>query len=399
MKVIALPANAIRLGVPIPVSLRDESGRLLLARGSIVETESARQKLMARGVYVDEAESEPFIRALAGKLDSMVRGNALLGEIANATGDGAAFYGTPEKPRNPEAVWPDLVLRASSLLRDAPSSDFSARLLKLQDDVLDQIERHADISLLILVQHSITDARDYSAKHSLLVAVVCELAARHLTHWPEGCRLSLRCAAISMNVAMTALQDQLSTQHTAPNPKQREQIETHAARGVALLAESGVTDKLWLDAVALHHDTDSGPLTAMPPGMQLARLLQRADIFTARLSPREGRKALSATAAAQAAYLDENEQADEAGAAIIKAVGLYPPGTYVRLGNSEVALVLRRGRRANEPKVVSIIGREGLPLGAPAVRDTRVSPFNVTGSVAPHEVKVRINIERMTRLV
>ena len=80
-------------------------------------------------------------------------------------------------------------------------------------------------------------------------------------------------------------------------------------------------------------------------------------------------------------------------------MGLYPPGTYVRLGNSEVALVLRRGRRANEPKVVSIIGREGLPLGAPAVRDTRVSPFNVTGSVAPYEVKVRINIERMTRLV
>ncbi|MFM8900457.1 MAG: HD-GYP domain-containing protein [Burkholderiales bacterium] len=399
MNVIALPANVLRIGVPIPVSLRDEAGRLLLARGSIIETETARQQLLERGVYVDEAESEPFTRALAGKLDSMVRSNALLGEIANATADGGAIYATPEKPRNPEAVWPDLVLRASSLLRDAPSSDFPTRLFKLQEEVLGQIERQADVALLILVQHSISDARDYSAKHSLLVAVVCELAARHLAHWPEGCRLSLRCAAISMNVAMTALQDQLATQHVAPNPKQREQIDTHATKGVTLLTDSGVTDKLWLDAVAMHHDTPSGPLTAMPPGTQLARLLQRADIFTARLSPREGRKALSATAAAQAAYLDENKQADEAGAAIIKAVGLYPPGSYVRLGNGEVALVLRRGRRANEPKVVSIIGREGLPLGAPAVRDTRVAPFNVTGSVAPHEIKVRINIERMVRLV
>lgn len=399
MNVIALPANAIRVGVPISVSLRDETGRLLLARGSVVETESARQQLLARGVYVDEAESEPFTRALAGKLDSMVRGNALLGDIANATADSSDFHGALEKPRNPEAVWPDLVLRASSLLRDAPSAEVLGRLLKLQDDVLEQIERHADISLLILVQHSISDARDYSAKHSLLVAVVCELAARHLAHWPEGCRSSLRCAAISMNVAMTALQNQLATQHMVPNPKQREQIDTHAARGVAWLTECGVTDTLWLQAVALHHDTHSGPLTAMPPSTQLARLLQRADIFTARLSPREGRKALSATAAAQAAYLDENEQADEAGAAIIKAVGLYPPGTYVRLGNGEVALVLRRGRRANEPKVASIVGREGLPLGAPAVRDTRLAPFNVTGSVAPHEVKVRINMERMVRLV
>jgi hypothetical protein len=399
MKVVALPANAIRLGVPLPFSLRDDAGRLLLARGSVVETESLMRQLTARGVYVEEAESLPFTRALAGKLDSMVRGNALLGDIANATVDTSAFLETPDKSRHPDALWPDLVLRASSILRDAPSADFTSRLFKLQDDVLDQIERHADISLLILVQHSISDARDYSAKHSLLVAVVCELAARHLAHWPEGCRLSLRCAAISMNVAMTALQDQLATQHVAPNPKQREQIDTHAARGVAMLTASGVTDKLWLDAVSLHHDTHSGPLTSMPPGTQLARLLQRADIFTARLSPREGRKALSATAAAQAAYLDENEQADDAGAAIIKAVGLYPPGTYVRLGNGEVALVLRRGRRANEPKVVSIVGREGLPLGAPAVRDTRIAPFNVTGSVAPHEVKVRINMERMVGLV
>jgi hypothetical protein len=97
--------------------------------------------------------------------------------------------------------------------------------------------------------------------------------------------------------------------------------------------------------------------------------------------------------------LDENEQADDAGAAIIKATGLYPPGTFVRLGNGEVAMVLSRGRRANEPKVVSIIGREGLPLGAPAVRDSRVQPYNVTGSVPPHEIKVRINLERMARLV
>lgn len=398
MNVIALPANAIRLGVPIPVSLRDEAGRLLLARGSVVETESARQQLIARGVYVDEAESEPFTRALAGKLDNMVRQNTLLGRIASATPDGAVFYNAPEKPTDPVAVWPDLVLRASSLLREAPRSDFLARLTQLQEGILDQIERHADISLLILVQHAITEPRDYSAKHSLLVAVVCELAARHLTHWPDGCRSSLRSAAITMNLAMTMLQDQLATQQAAPTPKQREQIETHAARGVSLLGEAGVTDKLWLEAVALHHDTHSGPLAGMPPGTQLARLLQRADIFTARLSPREGRRALSATAAAQAAYLDENEQADEAGAAIIKATGLYPPGTYVRLGNAEVALVLRRGRRANEPKVASIVGREGLPLGAPAVRDTRVAPYNVTGSVAPHEVKVRINLERMVAL-
>ena len=116
------------------------------------------------------------------------------------------------------------------------------------------------------------------------------------------------------------------------------------------------------------------------------------------MSPRKLRQALPATAAAKAAYLDENKQADEAGAAIIKALGIYPPGSYVRLASSEVAVVLRRGRRANEPRVASIVSRTGTPLGEPAVRDTRIKGHEITGGVAPHEVMVRINLERLIQL-
>ena len=38
----------------------------------------------------------------------------------------------------------------------------------------------------------------------------------------------------------------------------------------------------------------------------------------------------------QACYFDENRQIDEAGAALIKAVGIYQPGSYVRLATDEV---------------------------------------------------------------
>ncbi|HEV7914080.1 MAG TPA: hypothetical protein VGP22_09950, partial [Albitalea sp.] len=126
--------------------------------------------------------------------------------------------------------------------------------------------------------------------------------------------------------------------------------------------------------------------------------IQRADIFAARLSPRRMRQAMAATAAAKAAYLDENQQAGAAGAAIIKAVGIYPPGSHVRLASSEVAVVLRRGRRANEPVVASVIGKSGTPLGEPAVRDTRMKPHAISAGVAPHEVKVRLNLARLMTL-
>jgi hypothetical protein len=180
---------------------------------------------------------------------------------------------------------------------------------------------------------------------------------------------------------------------------QRDLIDGHAVRGAALMRESGVTDELWLQAVEQHHASPPGPLAELSAVLQLSRLIQRADMFAARLSPRQARNALSASAAARFAYLDENKQADEAGAAIIKALGIHPPGSFVRLANTEVCVVLRRGRRANEPIVAVIIGKSGNPAGEPAVRDTRLKPYEVVAGVAPHEIKLRLNLAKLIDLV
>jgi len=238
----------------------------------------------------------------------------------------------------------------------------------------------------------------YSAGHALLVTAVCELAARHLGAWPGAWRESLRRAALTMNIAMTGLQDNLANQEDRPTPQQRALIDGHAALGAERLREVGVDDALWLAAVMHHHDTHAGALGDMAPEMQLARLIQRADIFAARLGRRRGRGALSGMAAAKATYLDENHQADEAGAAIIKAMGICPPGTFVRLANGEVAIVLRRGRLANQPFVASVIGSAGLPLAVPARRDTRSTRYAVSAGVAPHEIKLRLNLQRLLDL-
>ena len=133
--------------------------------------------------------------------------------------------------------------------------------------------------------------------------------------------------------------------------------------------------------------------------LQMARLVKRADIFAARLSPRRKRSALSGAAAAKAAYLDEQKKPDEAGAAVVKATGIYPPGSYVRLASGETAVVMRRGVRANEPIVASVIGRSGTPIAEPALRDTRIAQHAVTAGVAPDDVKLRLNLERLLRLL
>ena len=97
-------------------------------------------------------------------------------------------------------------------------------------------------------------------------------------------------------------------------------------------------------------------------------------------------------------FLDEQQQPDEAGAALIKVVGLYPPGTIVRLANGEVGLVFKRGFSANEPLVAALLGKSGSPLSAPVVRDTRLASQAIAASLAPAELKLRVNLEALLKL-
>ena len=96
-------------------------------------------------------------------------------------------------------------------------------------------------------------------------------------------------------------------------------------------------------------------------GGRLARLIQRADMFAAAMSPRAGRRPVPPGKAMKSIYFDENHKVDEAGAALIKAVGIYSPGSYVRLQSEEVAIVVRRGANTTTPLVVVILNRKGMP--------------------------------------
>ena len=83
---------------------------------------------------------------------------------------------------------------------------------------------------------------------------------------------------------------------------------------------------------------------------------------------------------------------------IIKATGIYPPGSFVRLASEEVAIVLKRGLRATIPVVACVVGVNGVPLSKPVVRDTRHKAYEVASCAAPHEVKVRLSVEQLLQL-
>jgi HD-GYP domain-containing protein (c-di-GMP phosphodiesterase class II) len=224
--------------------------------------------------------------------------------------------------------------------------------------------------------------------------------AAQLLGWPEDQVASLGGAALSMNLAMTALQDHLAASDTPLTPVMREQIRTHAQRSADLLQAAGLDDALWLQVVRAHHDGGDGalPLAALSDDQRLARLLRRADILTAKISARRTRVPMSPVQAAREACLGQDGVPDEVGGALLRATGLYPPGSFVELANGERGIVVARGRRANLPWVASLVSPSGLALGEPALRDTADARHAVRAAVAAATVKVRPDHARILAL-
>jgi len=401
MKVVPLPSEGLRVGRPLPFSVRDQAGTVLLARGTMIESEKQLQLLRSRPLFIDPVESEAVQRAFNGQLDQLVRDDVALGRIAQARPDftrvqaaGAARAAAAER-----VDWPGLQMRLRLLLADPRGADWVARLRALRDDIIAAVDRHPDRALLRLLHDASHEYQEYSANHSLLVCVLVALSAPAIPGWDRAWDDALTLAALTMNVSIASLQDELARQLEKPSATQRAQLDGHCARSVEILRAAGVDDENWLQAVRDHHDAPPGPVSGRSTGELLARLVRRADRYAARLSPRKSRPASASTAAAQAAFFDEGGHHDEAGQALVKTLGLYPPGSWVQLQCGEIAMVLKRAAIAKAPVVASLVTKAGMPFAVPSLRNTNLPSFEVTGAVAPSKVKVRANLDVLEKMV
>jgi HD-GYP domain-containing protein (c-di-GMP phosphodiesterase class II) len=399
MNLVPVTIDAIHIGQPLPCPLRDAHGVLLANQGYAFRSRKELEMMLGsrNEIYIDADFSGLFKRAYVSQLNNLLREDRALGQIADAQ---LSPYDTrpAEFEVSDEPDWLDLQGQTHAILRDNRAETFLPRLYRLQTELERLTRRNPDGSLFALIYLSGTELKHYSATHAMLVCVMCYLAARDVLRWP-GVQVKAVCnAALTMNLGMTDLQDRLAVQMDPLAPEQVRRIDSHAARSVDILQDMGVEDSLWLEAVLYHRALTPGPLAPRSNGKRLARLIQRADMFGARLAPRASRPAGSAASAMQACYFDESRQIDEAGAALVKAVGIYSPGTCVRLVKGEIAVVVKRGLNGTTPKVAVLINRQGMATGEPMVRDTNQPEFRIASGVRYQDIKVNHSLERLLQL-
>lgn len=444
MRRVSFSFDHIRIGEPLPFSVWDENGLMVAGSGYTLKDEREYEVMLGKRdkLLVDAIEYERFQSAYKKRLNELVYGNRALSAIAGTRLTDMGVFVAKEKaasglsdrlaglkvevkrapapqavaaisetisdksapePRlgnmpSSEADWLDLQDQAHALLRVSNPQNFREQLEKLQAHLSHFARLSPDGTLLSLFFLSSRGLDRYSGTHAMLVSVMCGIAARDVLKWPALQETVLCHAALTMNIGMSVQQDRMAQQKEPLNPKQRELVREHPSHSAALLRQLGVTNRDLLEAVLDHHAKAPGPLAARSLGQRMARLIQRADIFAAAISPRASRSAAATGSAMKAAYFDENQAVDEAGAALVKAVGVYPPGSFVRLASQEVAIVVRRGRVTSAPRVAVVLNREGLPNNELTLRDTSLADWRVTAGLPSASVKVNLSLARLIPL-
>ncbi|HEX5805549.1 MAG TPA: HD domain-containing phosphohydrolase [Macromonas sp.] len=393
---IRFPEDALELNAEIPVNLWDPKGVLLLRKGELIQDKRHREHLLMHTPMVDDEEYRSWTYRYTMQLDRMVRNNQSLSKIASVSRPMGVADAVASEERASVPAWSDLQATLTTLLHQNLSAhDFVSRLIVLEQRMGRLLQSRVDDSLFVLVQLLFDRSVNYGATHALLCSVACHLVGP-LAGVPSAEQPSLCRAALTMNIGMARLHDALSRHEGALTAEQSHAIRNHPTVGANLLRRLGVGDALWLQLVEDHHEAIDGqgyPAGKMELGIA-AQLLRLVDVFVARISPRSDRPGLLPQVAARNIYLGPDGQPSALGGAFVKTMGLYIPGSYVRLANGEVAVVVRRGRRANTPLVFVII-RQGMPLGEPVLRDTQERGFEVKCSEPADDVKVRLNAEKL----
>jgi HD-GYP domain-containing protein (c-di-GMP phosphodiesterase class II) len=254
-----LPLNTVELNTPVPVNIWDARGTLLLRKGESILSEQHRESLQQHSPMVRESDYQAWTYSYTTQLDRMVRGNQPLNRIAGLTRPSELTAVAGLDTTDPVLEWQDLQGSLGVLLHQGPgTSDFVDRLLRVEQKALRLLELGPDNTLFVLVQQLFDRRMGYSASHALTCAAVCHLGAPAAGLAPQEAA-SLFKAALTMNMGMARLHDDLSRQAQPPTPAQRQAIDDHPSRSVSLLRQVGVADPFWLQVVLRHHQPQAGP--------------------------------------------------------------------------------------------------------------------------------------------
>ncbi|KWT84127.1 HD domain-containing phosphohydrolase [Candidatus Magnetominusculus xianensis] len=363
--------DELAVGVPIKRPIRDKTGKLMLRAGYVIS---------------DENELRLVRELMGGIIDE---DNEIL----------SMFKPVKIPPKdNPFDLFKLIQRRVKELLRGGADTvpDFQKNTITICEMIQEFCFEDEDIALGLAFMDRFSQ---YTIRHPIQTAIVCEVIGRGMNTTQDD-RKQILAAALTMNISALALHERLQSQKEPLSRAQRLAIFDHPLADFRTLQRLGVADEVWLTSVLQHHEAIDG--SGYPQGITgdaisvPAQLVSLSDIYTAMVSSRSYRLPMPANEAMKKIFLTGSHKVNESLAALfIKQLGIYPPGTVVRLQNGEIGVVTYRGKALNIPAVQSVIRANGVPYTFPQSRDTSAVEHKVIETLPQTQIDVGINNQQL----
>ncbi|MBK8167277.1 MAG: HD domain-containing protein [bacterium] len=228
------------------------------------------------------------------------------------------------------------------------------------------------------------DYDSYTIGHSVRVAALSTLIGRKLG-WSEPVLTELAAAGLLHDVGKGRIPAEILFKPGRLDEAERRVVEAHPETGARILLDNGERSALIMAATWGHHlRHDGGGYPRRPawhlPGV-VAELVHVCDVFEALTARRPYKRPLSPACAFELMLGDIDGFHPRLLAALIEVLGLYPPGSEVRLSDGRRAVVVTRGKALDRPRVRATHDQGGVPLAhelQPALDLDRAPDLSVT---------------------
>lgn len=366
-----LRPGELTVGKRTTIDIYTKGGRLLLSRGAVIANEEQIEVLMDRGLV----KRDPSDRQDYSSEFKPFRYSANVNP----------FLEVEELESQLETAFKQVKSQNSSA-----ADVFYRKIRMITSQLMGLAERSPD-ALLGTVHWPRQDEIPYSLHHPIQNAVLLAVLANKINLSGERLFATLA-AALTQNLGMLHLHDKLSRQTTPLTDKQKEVINNHPQRSVELLTNMQIKNKLWLQIVSDHHERLDG--SGYPAGKQgkdicsEAKLLALTDSYVALISEQDYRPLLTVKEALKELYTQRNQLG---GVTLTKLflnlVGIYPPGTAVRLANGDTAVVTKRGKNIQHPICAGIRAISGQVYMHPPPRDTQIAEYAIKEVISDELLK------------
>ena len=351
VKRIFMRTRSLQKGMKIDQAIVDRRGRILIARGALMDEYliDSLLKLGINGVYIREGEEDPDEENISLLAKSVIEKTRVEDRA---------------KVKLTESVKKRVAEGIQYLYNNTETQDFADATDKITGELMRAISDNEAIAVDI---STLKISDEYTFKHSVDVATMAMIVAKQ-PGLNEKEVYEIGIAGLLHDLGKSKIPNEVLNKPGRLSEEEFEIMKQHSVYGYEILKEKEGYSPAILLGVLQHHEKMNGrgyPLGVSSDKMHLfAKILSVVDIYDALVTERSYKKAFSQRDAVEMIMSMTQELDLEVMRSFLESMILYPVDTIVQLSNGEKAKVVQNNPGyILRPKVVGIDSGKIYDLG------------------------------------